>query len=234
MVSGCEVALASTNCPRGVGVGVLKRAATGAGARWCSGLAERNAVSWTGVSLAEVSIRVRTSRAGTPGAPLANAGTTVASLGDAPLVNAGWLRVADNTGAWLAVVPASTAIHFGTWGMAARQSREKIPTMPTAGVQTRVAAGRFLFRISVRRREASRARWTPAWTHGGMKEEQGADNFLDQVGPVVAATQMREFVKKNCVEIFWRKFTQGPGWQDNRPLPEADGCGHANFFGDCD
>src|SRR3984893_15251542 len=58
--------------------------------------------------------------------------------------------------------PRSNATNCGACGSSARQIMEKTPTMPSAGFQTRVAAGRFLSRICASRSEASRARWTAA------------------------------------------------------------------------
>src|SRR5437660_11719109 len=58
--------------------------------------------------------------------------------------------------------PRSNATNCGACGSTMRQTTEKAPTMPSAGVQTRVAAGRCFSWICATRNEALRARGTAA------------------------------------------------------------------------
>ena len=70
--------------------------------------------------------------------------------------------------------------------------------------------------------------------HRWMKKEESAYDFLNQIGPLIPAPQVREFVQQHDVEIFGRQFSQRPRGKDNRPPPETDGRRYTHAIGRSD
>src|SRR5215469_2611465 len=60
--------------------------------------------------------------------------------------------------------------------------------------------------------------------HGRMKEEDGLEDFLRQVGEVVPTAEVREFVHQDRVELGGWNFGQRPGWEDHHGAEISEGC----------
>src|ERR1700761_7232264 len=56
-----------------------------------------------------------------------------------------------------------------------------------------------------------------------MEEENCAHRLLQEIGPIVAPLQVRQFMDQDRLQLARSKLAQRPGWQHNRRLPEADG-----------
>src|SRR5208283_4998710 len=105
--------------------------------------------------------------------PVRNAEGITAAVCNTAVCNDDWRAAcrsaAEYTGSELLTAISRSAswsnpTKWGASGSAIRQTIEKALTMPSAGLQTRVATGRFASRIRASRSEASRARCTAAWT----------------------------------------------------------------------
>src|ERR1019366_488806 len=61
-----------------------------------------------------------------------------------------------------------------------------------------------------------------------MKEENRLDDLLREIGPVIPAVKVRQFVQQNGFEFNGRNLLQSPGRKDDDGMEISDGSGDAN------
>ena len=67
-----------------------------------------------------------------------------------------------------------------------------------------------------------------------MKKEDSLDNLLREVGEVVPAAQVRQFVQQDRLEFCRRNFTERPGWKNNHGAEVSDGRGDTDGVRDAE
>src|SRR6516164_5861784 len=64
-----------------------------------------------------------------------------------------------------------------------------------------------------------------------MKEERRLQNLLREIGPIIPTPEMRQFVKKNLIQLSRRELPQHPNWDQNYGLEETDSSRNSYLFG---
>jgi hypothetical protein len=64
----------------------------------------------------------------------------------------------------------------------------------------------------------------------GQKEQQRLQNLLRQVGPIVAAPQMRQLMHHDVLQLLRRRGFEQPGWQNDGRFVEANRRWHFQFL----
>jgi hypothetical protein len=64
-----------------------------------------------------------------------------------------------------------------------------------------------------------------------MEEEQGLYEFLGEIGPIVPAAKMREFVQHNDFQLIRRKIAQRPFRQNHGRTKESKCGGNSDLVG---
>jgi hypothetical protein len=64
-----------------------------------------------------------------------------------------------------------------------------------------------------------------------MKEEHCFHNLLREVGPIIPTPEMRQFVKKNLIQLSSRELAHDPTWNQNYGLGETHSRRNSHLFG---